>query len=264
VPDILHFYKSGAQVFPNAQEVAMSQRPGKQRSLLFYNWKPNAGMSWSQIANGGADDEIATVANGLKKYNHKLFLTIWHEPENDVGGAGRTPADYVAMFRYTVTKLRSLGVTNVVFVVNYMGFFGWADMFDELYPGDDVVDWIAYDPYGFAGQADFGQLLDTKKQGFEGFYTWATNKAPGKPIMLAEWGYDLPNAPNAPAILDGAMPIIQSRFPMLKALVYWHDDLGNFKVRLDQSTAIGQAFAASYTRFANNAYFNATPTASAP
>jgi len=264
VPDILHFYKSGAQVFPNAQEIAMSQRSGKQRSLLFYNWKPNPGMSWSQIANGGADSEIATVANGLKKYNHKIFLTIWHEPENDVGGAGRTPAEYAAMFRYTVNKLRSLGVTNAVYVINYMGFYGWADMFDELYPGDDVVDWIAYDPYGAAGHDDFGMFLDTKKQGFEGFYTWATNKAPGKPIMLAEWGFDLPDTPNAPSILDGAVPIIQNRFPALKALVYWHDDLGNFKVRLDQSTAIGQAYAAAYSRLAKNAYFNSTSTAAAP
>jgi hypothetical protein len=264
VPDILHFYKNGGQVFPNAQEIAMSQRSGKQRSLLFYNWKPNPNMNWRQIADGGADSEIQAVANGLKKYNHKLFLTIWHEPENDAGGAGRTPADYVAMYRYTVTKLRSLGVTNVVFVMNYMGFFGWADMFDGLYPGDDVVDWIAYDPYGLSGHNDFGMFLDTKKQGFEGFYTWATNKAPGKPIMLAEWGFNLPETPNAPAILDGAVPIMQSRFPAVKALVYWHDDLGNFKVRLDQSSALGQAYTAAYSRFANNAYFNSTSTAAAP
>jgi hypothetical protein len=264
VPDILHFYKSGAQVFPNASELAMANRPGKQRSLLFYNWKPSTSISWRQIADGGADREIETVANGLKKYNRKLFLTIWHEPENDVGGSGRSEADYVAMYRYTVNKLRSHGVNNVVFVMNYMGFFGWADMFDGLYPGDDVVDWIAYDPYGLSGHDDFGMFLDTKKQGFEGFYTWATKKAPGKPIMLAEWGFHLPETPSAPQILDGAVPILQSRFPAVKALVYWHDDLGNFKVRLDQSTAIGEAFAAAYSRFAKNPYFNTTSTASAP
>jgi hypothetical protein len=264
VPDILHFYKTGAQVFPNSAEIAMSTRPGKQRSLLFYNWKPSTSITWRDIANGGADKEIQTVANGLKKYPHKLFLTIWHEPENDVGGNGRSTADYAAMYRYVVTKLRSLGVTNVVYVMNYMGYYGWSDMFDELWPGADVVDWIAYDPYGAASHKDFAQFLDTKNKSFPGFYTWATNKAPGKPLMLAEWGFDLPKTPLAPTILDGAVPIVQSQFPAIKAFVYWNDDVGTFKVRLDQTSAIGQAYAAAYSRFANNIYFNMTSTASAP
>ncbi len=58
-PDILHFYKSGAQSFPTAQEKAMAERPGHARSLLLYNFKPSQSMSWQQIADGGADDAIA-------------------------------------------------------------------------------------------------------------------------------------------------------------------------------------------------------------
>ena len=94
-----------------------------------------------------------------------MFLTIWHEPEDQVGGAGSArPADYAAMYRYVVTELRSLGVTNAVFVMNYMGFNGWSNMVDALYPGNDVVDWIAYDPYGFKMHTDFGQFLDTANE----------------------------------------------------------------------------------------------------
>ena len=59
-----------------------------------------------------------------------MFLAIWHEPENDMKGcgSGKTEADYAAMYRYDVTRLRSLGVTNAVFVMNYMGFSGWSDI----------------------------------------------------------------------------------------------------------------------------------------
>jgi hypothetical protein len=263
VPDILHFYKSGAAKFPNAAEIAMANRPGKQRSLLLYNWKPTSGP-WSDVAKGSADSAIATVAASLKAYPHKLFLTIWHEPENDVGAAGRSEADYVSMYRYVVTKLRSLGVTNAVFVMNYMGFSGWSGMVDPLWPGNDVVDWIAYDPYGFKSHHDFGEFLDTASKSWPGFYSWATAKAPGKPIMLAEWGFDLRETTAAPQILDGAVPIIQSRFPMLKALVYWNDDNGGFGVRLDQTTSLGIAYGQAYSRLATNAYFNQTPTAAAP
>ncbi|MCU1362073.1 MAG: hypothetical protein JWN99_3362 [Ilumatobacteraceae bacterium] len=263
-PDILHFYKTGAMTFPTSQEIAMATRPGVQRSLLSYNWKPSTSMSWADIAAGGADSAIDTVAAGLKKYPHKVFLTIWHEPENDLNSNGRTEADYVAMYRHVVTALRADGVTNAVFVMNYMGFSGWAKNVDAMYPGDDVVDWIAYDPYGFAAQKDFGVLLNTTASGWPGFYSWATRKAPGKPLMLGEWGIDLRVQPNAASILDGAAAIMASQYPMVKALVYWNDDNGGFAVRLDQTSALGQAYGAAYARMASQPYFNSTATAAAP
>jgi hypothetical protein len=264
VPDILHFYKNGAQQFPTSLEQSMAERAGKQRSILYFNWKPGSQYTWRQIANGSADSAINTVATSVKKYSHKIFMTLEHEPEADVGKTGKSAADFVAMYRYVVTKMRSLGVTNVVWVMNYMGYKSWTSLFDPLWPGNDVVDWIAYDPYGFKEHTDFGLFLDTPKTGWTGFYTWATKKAPGKPIMLGEWGWDLARQPNAPAILDSAMPIITSKFPMLKALVYWNDDANNFKVRLDQPTTLGAAYGQAYRRMANQPYFAQTSTALAP
>jgi hypothetical protein len=82
--------------------------------------------------------------------------------------------------------------------------------------------------------------------------------------MLGEWGIDLDVQPNAAAILDGAPDILQSRYPMVKALVYWNDDNGGFAVRLDQKTSLGQAYGEAYRRMANHPYFNSTPTAAAP
>jgi beta-mannanase len=265
-PDIIHFYKRNATTFPTAAEIAQSERPGKQRSLLFYNWKPASGLTWKQIADGGADAAIVTVANGLKQYHHKLFLTIWHEPENDglAAGSGMTPEDYVAMYRHVVLGLRAQGVTNAVFVVNYMGFSNWSTVVDGYYPGNDVVDWIAYDPYGGVNQTDIGKVLNSKSGTWPGFYSWATAKAPGKPIMLGEWGIDLAKQPAAASIIDGATAIIQSQFPMLKAFVYWNDDANNFKVRLDQAGALGTAYGQAYQRMADQAYFAATQTALAP
>ncbi|MGD9997724.1 MAG: hypothetical protein AB7L17_12305, partial [Ilumatobacteraceae bacterium] len=266
-PDIVHVYKKGNVTIPSASDIALAERPGKQRALLLINWKPSVTINWRQIADGGADDAIATVASSLKAYDHKLFLTIFHEPENDVQGAGSgyTEADYVAMYRHVVLRLRELGVTNAVFVWNSMGFPKWATMFDKIYPGNDVVDWIAYDPYGFKYHDDFAEFLDEKASGWPGFYSWATAKAPGKPIMLAEWGFDLREATQAPAVLDGAAAIVQARFPMLKALVYWNNTFsGGFEVRLDQNTDLGRAYGAAYQRMANAPYFNLTSTAAAP
>ena len=261
VPDVLHFYKTGAATFPTAAEVALAERPGRQHSLLLYNWKPSTALTWREIADGAADQNISVVAEGLKRYPGRFFLAIHHEPENDQGavGSGRTPDDYVAMYRHVVTMLRDLGVTNAVYVMNFMGFAGWAPVADAFYPGDDVVDWIAYDPYAHAGQSTFAQLLNRPSGDWPGFYAWATARAPGTPIMLGEWGFDLASQPLAPAAVDVAADTLESRFPMVKALVYWNNRTAEFDYRLGQPTATGQAYDDAYARMADDPYFNSTP-----
>lgn len=265
-PDILHFYKRGAKQFPTTAEVKQSEQPGRQRSLLMYNWKPSSDLTWRQIANGAADAIIDQVGLGLNAYPHRFFLAIHHEPENDEGpsGSGMTAGDYVEMFRHVVTRLRLDGVTNAVFVMNYMGFNRWAPAVDRFYPGDDVVDWLAYDPYGFAAETNFALLLNSPTVDWLGFYSWATAKAPSKPIMLGEWGFDLRSQPNAPAILDAAPDIVAGQFPLLKALLFWNNSTGAVQVRIDLPGLAQQGYREAFARMANHPYFNATSTERAP
>jgi hypothetical protein len=266
-PDIQHFYKRDRDAFPTELEVSLSERPGQQRSLLFYNWKPSTSLTWAEVAHGAADSNIDTVAASISRYPHRLFLAIHHEPENDErdAGSGMTAADFVDMYRHVVGRLRDLHVDNVVYVMNYTGFANWAPAVDRFYPGDDVVDWIAYDPYGLARTTDFATLLNDPADDWPGFYQWAIRKAPGKPIMVAEWGFDLNSQPNAATALETAPRVLAEQFPMIKALVYWNDHApGGFEVRLDQNSELGQAYGRAYSTFANAAYFDLTSTASAP
>ena len=39
--------------------------------------------------------------------------------------------------------------------MNYMGFTGWSSIVDRLYPGNDLVDWISYDPYAHSNETTF-------------------------------------------------------------------------------------------------------------
>jgi hypothetical protein len=260
-PDIVHVYKTGGGAFPSRGDREVSERPGHQRSILLINWKPSTSVSWSQIANGAADANIESAAEGMKRYPYKFFLNIWHEPENEIGASGKTTADYVAMYRYVVQKLRSLGVNNVVYVWNMMGSTNHHAMYDALYPGHDVVDWIAYDPYGQERVNTMSFLVNRPNPNLNwpGFYTWATNKAPGKPIMLAEWGFNLRVNDYGPAALLTGAAEMRDGFPMLKAFVYWNNNR-DFTPRLGQDPA----YDASYRVFANDPYFNSTSTAVAP
>jgi hypothetical protein len=232
--DLLHYYHVGSATFPTALEISRSQENGQNRVLL-ENWKPELGRSWAQVAAGdpAVDAEIDHEAAYLKSsYTSPFFLAIHHEPEDEVipaAGSGFTAADYAAMYRHVVTRLRADGVRNAVFVVNYMGSPKWGEQswFGDLYPGDDVVDWIAEDPYSIGSgglwRSDFAGTVNRRDGSpWPGFYTWATTAHPGKPIMLAEWGVTEDTSDSAAkAKFFSTMATESQQFPDIKAFVYW-------------------------------------------
>ena len=259
-PDIVHLYSRGSIAFPSAEQRLLVERPDEDDRLFYFSWKPSTDRTWRQIANGEADDAIEAVANGLVAFGDQLFLTIHHEPENDVDArpeSGMNTDDYAAMYRYVVGRLRFLGVDNAVFVMTYMGFERWAPIVDALYPGDDVVDWIAYDPYGRLDDTAFADILNRpNQQGWPGFYSWATAKAPGKPMMLAEWGFDLADNVEAAKLLENAASTLATDFSEIKAVVYWNGLGGSVDARLARDTDVAESFARAYGEFARHSYFD--------
>lgn len=242
---VFHTYHRGTgTVFPTAEEIALADDTAHPR-ILFTNWKP-AEASWAAIAAGDPkiDGFLDRVATNIKaKFPHRFFLTIHHEPENDVvatPGSGYTAADYAAMYRHVVQRLRGDGVTNAVYVMDYMAYPKWAmaPWHDDLYPGDDVVDWIAWDTYAYStpgyGYGDFDEMVNRggvpsdlvldglyPLVGWPGFYSWASARFPDKPLMLGEWGVwnGADRGHKAWFYRDVAASI--GHFPRLKALVYF-------------------------------------------
>jgi hypothetical protein len=226
--DILHEYQVNGTLFPNAEMIGLAN----QGRLLYENWKPATDMSWARVAAGGADSRIDAEAAYLNShFSVPFFLAIYHEPEDNVNpatGSGMTTADYVAMYRHVVQRLRADGVTKVVTVMNYMGYYRWDPMRDALYPGDDVVNWIAWDPYMHSPDNtpghDFAAEVNTAHGTSPGFYTWATTAHPSKPLMLGEFGaYDNNVAanPGGQARYYATVTGELSHFPAFKALVHF-------------------------------------------
>jgi len=230
--DIAHYYVRGeATPFPTAGMVSRSSEPGRER-LLLINWKPT--MTWRAVANGYADAYLRSVATRIETaYDRPFFLTLHAEMESDVDptpGSGMTAMDFRAFFRHTVQVLRAHGADHVVPIVNYTGAPHWpyVEWWDELYPGDDVVDWIAEDPYAFGQppvwRSDFTGMVN-RVQGppsWPGFYEWVRRDHPDKPIMLAEWGVDEVGDDSQYKADFFATTLEQLRdLPMIKAVVYW-------------------------------------------
>lgn len=249
--DVLHFYYRGDRMFPNADETAaLSRGPGTR--TLFAAWKPDDGYTWRQVANGAADARLIREAAYLRAHwTWKMFLTVHHEPENEVKdwpGSGYEAADYRAMFRHVEDVFDASGVTNVVWVMNYMGAQKWAlaSWYDDLWPGWRYADWIAFDPYktsGLGGQdGGFASLVNQHwgSTSWRGAYRWAHQNHPYKPVMLAEWGIgERADQPSWKADFFRGIASRLDRFPRLKALIYFDNDAADVAgdVSVDTSTA---------------------------
>lgn len=252
--DIVHVYVRNSDSFPEPSLIRFAREPGTQR-LLYLDWKPENGHSWAEVARGASDALIDRESRYLKEhFRDKFFLSIHHEPEDEVvptPGSGYTATDFRNMFRHVVHRLRANGVHNAVFVMNYMGAQKWGitSWFDDLYPGDRYVDWIAFDPYATTtlGRQDGGfDLLANMHWGdnpkWHGSYRWASQHHPNKPIMWGEWGVaEKPGDPSWKPWFFGTVTKDLPHFPRIKALVYFHPG-SNESVRVDSSQRSLEAF----------------------
>lgn len=230
--DIYHAYHRAQAMFPTPEEVEIAA----DGRVLFLNWKPLR-WSWGQIADGHpvVDAYLDRLAAHIRStYTDPFFFTVHHEPENDVRpqpGSGWEATDYAAMFRYVVQRLREAGVDNLVTVVNYMAYVPWntQSWFQDMYPGDDVVDWIGWNAYAYSdpgyGHGDFAEMVNRRSgehPSWPGFYAWTAQQFPDKPMMLGEWGvwHSGANPGHMARFYESAARQVP-QFPRLKALVYF-------------------------------------------
>ncbi len=245
---VFHTYQRGTgTLFPTPEEIALAKEPGHPR-IPFINWKP-AEASWASIARGNAkiDAFLDNLAAYIKKnYPYRFFMTVQHEPENDVvqrAGSGYTASDYAAMYRHVVQRLRAKGATNIIYVICYMGNRAWGSVpwHDQLYPGNDIIDWIGDDCYGRStpgyGYGDFNELVNRGKTAdgttWPGFYNWASKKFPGKPLMMSEWGVFTGTDVNHKAAFYNNVGTEISAFPRFKALFYFETPQGKGDTRVN-------------------------------
>jgi hypothetical protein len=254
---IFHAYHRGDELFPSKTEIAMSRDPAHPRVLLL-NWKVAYKTTWAKVAAGAQDTRIDNWAKYVKaNYTEKFFLALHHEPENDVNpavGSGMTAKDYAAMYRHVVLRMRADGVTNAVNVIGYMGNELWLakSWWKDLYPGDDVVDWIGLDSYvsvekNYYHYGDMSSLLDRQPTGGGlGFYDWAGTTHPTKPIMVAEWGmyHRINYVTDKSAAFDTVVAELKEH-PKVKAVVYFdtaRDDEGDRNISVNSTPQSLAAF----------------------
>jgi hypothetical protein len=139
----------------NQQELAAVSQPNTYADV---NWQPAA--NWAE-ADGGypaVNARIRQAADNIRAVApHKIFLTLWWEPQNGVSGGTNcpgtrghygTPAQYRQAWRNVEAIFRAQGVRNVVWTMDYSASYpNQYCLVPALWPGNRLVDWVLYDSY---------------------------------------------------------------------------------------------------------------------
>jgi beta-mannanase len=206
-------------------------------------------MSLDKIASGSEDAVIRARATSVKGLSGKILLRFAHEMNGNWyawdgyhNGANAAAAQkYVAAYRHLHDVFKDAGATNVLWVfcpnVDSVPSESW-NQWSNYYPGDQYVDWMCFDGYNW-GTDTFESMTSRIYPGLA---------AKGKPIMLGETSTkDVEKATWISAIL----PAMKSRFPLLKALVWFNVNKEN-DWRFDSTTNSRSAF----VTMAKDPYFN--------
>jgi fibronectin type 3 domain-containing protein len=262
--DIVHLYTPPGEMRLTDESVMFATRPD---TILSVTWQPATRWVDASGNNATTNANINRMADSINALGStKIMLTIHHEPENDVSGGGvgcsankgyvgntGTPAEYRTMWRTVRELFDAKGVDNVVWVMNYMGYSGWDCIVDDLYPGNDLVDWIKWDPYGEI--VDFEALASR-------FYDYLARNSNAeynylsKPWGLAEWGSWHNATQNHAYMLNqtAKVAVETNRFPRLKAYSIF-DVSGTCRIAYDRNGNYDAVEIARYREFAQSAVF---------
>ncbi len=140
----------------------------------------------TEILSGQRDKSLETMAEAFKQAGRPIFVNLGSESNNS---PYITPDGSIAAFRYIHDRWKRLGVANVAYVWKPAGGIWRPGVglingnYQDFYPGDDYVDWIAGGYYG--GDPQTAQQTGGLKQ-FHALSELARQR--GKPFMVAESG----------------------------------------------------------------------------
>lgn len=240
----------GEDNFPTAN-LNVVWRHGSMPLVFWSPWdKPytqNRGpdkFSLTSIIEGKWDGYIDKWGDAARDFGHPLIVAFgvemngewfpwcgtyygaddWDEAADNWKG----PETFRRAYRHVVDRVRARGATNVKWMFHTNNYSYPMDVWNfaaAYYPGSDYVDWLGLSVYG-------QQFKDEPNPDIPSLVDWPYQELcgldPNKPVMIAEWATgEFPNSFNAgirkPEWIRHALDLFRTRYPRLKAAVYWHE-----------------------------------------
>lgn len=219
---------------------------------------PTSGDNAAQrVVNGDFDTQIRARAAQAKMIEGPFFSRLFHEMDGSTGQQyDLTPDLFDAYWRRIRAIFKEEGVRNAAWVWNVAALQPGEE---DWYPGDDVVDWIAADPFQWVGEhpdpsKERGDCRTNTPSPIserlgETFWQFSDDH-PDKPIMLGEWGSGTRTGSSARVDYINSLSDAIDANPRLKAVVYFHSSSGGCGWRLDQGHDVEGA-AMAYANMVN-------------
>lgn len=257
--DLAHAFAGPGEV-PFSDRYVVNWTRNHTDAYLVHNWKPVA--RWALADTQAAIDRIRVGARRIKHLRYrKIHLVIHHEPENDVAvaasrkGAG-TAAEYRRLWWIVREIFAEEEVENAVFGMAYMNYPKWDSVVADLWPGDDLVDWVWCNLYGSPSRPDPEENL----------FHFTTLRARhelgvGKPLGVIEWGIHDAGREAAVDYIDAATALLdKSAADMVKAWMVFdspgaHND-GGLRLAYDDQGEPHPEKLAAYRRFVQHPRFS--------
>jgi hypothetical protein len=213
------------------------------------------GVDWASVASGRFDATLEAQAQGIAGLKTTVFMTFEQEANQKQKASKGSGADFKAAWRHLHDIYAKAGATNVVWVWVMTGAADNLDRAAELWPGNDVVDWISWNVYNQSGCTGAG-IDPSKYISFEDkmktFYDFVHARGPAlgidadKPMMISETGSaKYANDLGKTAGWYAAIPSVLAKYPQIKAVGLWNSIDGGcdyqFSVVPTLARAVGQA-----------------------
>ena len=223
----------------------------QHRSLPLVFWSPwdrpyeqNTGpdrFNLNSIIAGAWDKYIDDWANAAKAFGKPMIVVFANEmngdwfpwsgtyyggnrPANEEKTKWQGPEIFKEAYRHVVDRVRARGASNIKWMFHTNNYSSPLDTWNfapAYYPGPDYADWLGLSVYGQQYKdeawADIPSLVDWP-------YKEMSGVDPNKPIMIAEWGTgEFPHSGNKAEWIKQGLELFRSRYPRIKAAVYWHE-----------------------------------------
>ncbi len=171
------------------------------------------------ISNGVYDVYIDKWAQDAKSFGKLMFLRFAHEMNDPYrypwGPQNNMSEDFIAAWQHVVSRFRATGADNVIWIWSPHPAYG---LFDEYYPGDEFVDWIALGALNYGTVAPWSKWW-TFDEIFAKHYEQLVEFK--KPIMIAEFGSLAVGGDRAKWFKE-ALVDFPTRYPAVKSIVFFH------------------------------------------
>jgi hypothetical protein len=188
-----------------------------------------------KIIGGEFDVDLRAWARDAKKFGSPILIEWGTEPNGDWfawngkwnGGPKEGPRRYIAAYRHIVDLMRAEGADNL----QWIWHANWLDQperrwnaLENYFPGPDYCEWL--------GLSVYGPTTPTTPDGTESLrfkmaqaYPRLTKLAPGKPIIIAEFGCDLhnPHVDAARWTQHALEDLFANRWPAVIGFCWWNE-----------------------------------------